>query len=162
MPLLSHPHSPAQRLKGHAWHSPTNIECWVPQEQRHGPEQMYMVQNGLQVSVQAMAEEQPGVIQHLAGYTIGGSNPRRKEDQRCPWILGTLDAFSLSSRGFPLFLVDYTQPGTLKVVAGASCPHSCFFARPSSWYSSSSNLAGFLNTAGLRVPWLPPLHPETW
>jgi hypothetical protein len=41
---------------------------------------MYMVQDGLQVSVQAVAEEQPGVIEHLASCTVGGSNTRKEEN----------------------------------------------------------------------------------
>lgn len=84
--------------------SPTNIEHWVPQERRHRPEQMYVVQNGLQVSIQAVAEEQPRVIQHLAGCTVGVCSPRRKEDSYCLWILGIPGSFALSSRSFILFL----------------------------------------------------------
>lgn len=40
---------------------------------------MYMEQDGLQVSVEAVAEEQPGVIEHLAGCTVGGSDTGKED-----------------------------------------------------------------------------------
>lgn len=67
---------------------------------------MYMVQEGLQVIVQAVVEEQPGVIQHLACLTIGGGGPGRKENSHCPWILGILDSFLLFNRDFLLHSFD--------------------------------------------------------
>jgi hypothetical protein len=65
-------------VEGPARHDAMHIEPRVPREQQQGPEQVHSVQDGLQVGVEPVAEQQLRVVQHLACSVLGGEYPARE------------------------------------------------------------------------------------